>query len=94
MPHVTGTRAQEDYGSPLIQQSDPESDIFGSAARPRVGCPLIQQSDPESDIFVSAARPRVGHLSTTTGYFPEARRGPLLHYSLQRSYPALLHDPL
>ena len=50
MPHVTGTRAQEDYGCPLIQQSDPESDILGSAARPRVGCPLIQRSDPESEI--------------------------------------------
>ena len=51
MPHVIGTRIQESYSCPMIQHSDPESDLLGSAARPRVGCPMIQHSDPESEIF-------------------------------------------
>ncbi len=62
---------------------------YDPALRPRVGPPRLRSPTPGRLPYDPAFRPRVGDLLITTGYSPEARRGLLLHYSLQRLYPML-----
>ena len=64
------------------------------AIRPRVGYLRLRSPTQSRLPLDPAIRPRVGNLWTTTDCSPEARRGPLLHYFLQRPNPVLPHDPL